>query len=61
VAEEWDCATGPPSKALVLILWWLWEVFTSMCEPDENRILREERRNPNELANNPRRHVGSRR
>ena len=31
------------------------------CEPDKNRILREARRNPNELANNPRRLVGSRR
>jgi hypothetical protein len=37
------------------------EVFTSMCEPDENRRLRKARENPNELANNPRSLVGSRR
>jgi hypothetical protein len=37
------------------------EVFTSTCKPDKNRILQEARRNPNELDNNPRRHVGSRR
>jgi hypothetical protein len=30
-------------------------------KPDEDRILQEARRNPNELANNPRRLVGSRR
>jgi hypothetical protein len=35
--------------------------ITSTCEPEENRILREARRNPNELANNPRRLVDSRR
>ena len=34
--------------------------ITSTCKPEENRIFREARRNPNELANNPRRHVGSR-
>ena len=32
-----------------------------MCEPDENRRLRKARENPNELANNPRSLVGSRR
>jgi hypothetical protein len=37
------------------------EVFTSMCKLDKDRILQEARRNPNELANNPRRLVGSRR
>jgi hypothetical protein len=37
------------------------EVFTSTCKPSEDRILLEARRNPNELANNPRRLVGSRR
>jgi hypothetical protein len=37
------------------------QVFTSTCKLDENRIFREARRNPNELANNPRRLVGSRR
>jgi hypothetical protein len=48
-------------KRNMLILWYLPEVFTSTCKPDEDRILREARRNPNELANNPRRLVGSRR
>jgi hypothetical protein len=37
------------------------EVFTSTCEPDKNRRLRKARENPNELANNPRSLVGSRR
>jgi hypothetical protein len=36
------------------------EVFTSTCKPDKDRILREVRRNPNELDNNPKRLVGSR-
>jgi hypothetical protein len=31
----------------VLILWYLREVFTSTCKPDENRIFWEARRNPN--------------
>ena len=33
----------------LLILWSLWEVFTSTCNPDENKIFREARRNPKAL------------
>jgi hypothetical protein len=33
----------------VLILWWLWEVLTSMCNPGKNIIFQEARRNPKAL------------
>jgi hypothetical protein len=49
VCAQDHCFQYLPSEEGVLILWSLWEVLTSTCNPDKNRIFRKARRNTKAL------------